>query len=156
MLQDGLDVTGSDPNVSLGQPASPLPRSIAWPLDDLDQQGHDVFGRRQRARGSCSFDFFGSLFLQPSSCSLLKREIDKAAFHLFTCEQLPLGQAKEERLSVFREFVNSLEAEPEGPGGSRPTDRPASGPLDTDAADDRPLDDRLGDDAPDEESGAVG
>ena len=102
MRQDGLDVPGSDPNVSLGQPASPLPRSIAWPLDDLDQQGHDVFGRWQRARGSCSFDFFGSLFVQPSSCRLLKREVDKTAFHLFACEQLPMGQANKERLGVLQ------------------------------------------------------
>jgi bifunctional DNase/RNase len=54
----------------------------------------------------------------------------------------------DEKLSVFREFVNSLEADPPE-GGSRP-----AGPSDTplpddpgprDAADDRPLDDRLGD-----------
>jgi len=55
---------------------------------------------------------------------------------------------EDEKLSVFREFVNSLEGDrPEG--GSRP-----AGPSDTllpddpepgDAEDDRPLDDRLGD-----------
>ena len=36
-------------------------------LDDLDQEGNDVFGRRQTANGLCSFDFFLSLFLQLSS-----------------------------------------------------------------------------------------
>jgi bifunctional DNase/RNase len=48
---------------------------------------------------------------------------------------------EEEKLSVFREFVNSLEGEP-GAGG-RPPETPAD-----DADDDRPLDDRLGDEPP--------
>ena len=45
---------------------------------------------------------------------------------------------EEEKLSVFREFVNSLEADPDAPEGSPPdTTTP-------DDSDDRPLDDRLG------------
>ena len=55
---------------------------------------------------------------------------------------------EDEKLSVFREFVNSLEGEPPE-GGSRPTD-PSDRPRPDDpeagaADDDRPLDDRLGD-----------
>jgi len=47
---------------------------------------------------------------------------------------------EEARLSVFREFVNSLEAEEGGgSGGSR------GGPVEDDGPDERPLDDRLGD-----------
>ncbi len=54
---------------------------------------------------------------------------------------------EEEKLSVFREFVNSLEGEtPEGGAGPEallPDDADVLGPPDED--DDRPLDDRLGD-----------
>ena len=102
MLQDDLDVLASNPNASLDQPASPLPRSIAWPLDDLDQKGNNVFRRRQTANGVRSLDFFLSLILQLSAWCLLKRKIDKAAFHLLTSDQLPLDQANEERLHVFQ------------------------------------------------------
>ena len=51
---------------------------------------------------------------------------------------------EDEKLSVFREFVNSLEGEvpPEGEAPP-PDDADAPGPSDGD--DDRPLDDRLGD-----------
>ena len=45
---------------------------------------------------------------------------------------------EEEKLSVFREFVNSLEADPDAPGGPPPDSRAPDEP------DDRPLDDRLG------------
>ncbi len=52
---------------------------------------------------------------------------------------------QEEKLSVFREFVNSLEGDPEreggGPGGASGT----AGPGDPGDRDERPLDDRLGD-----------
>ena len=54
---------------------------------------------------------------------------------------------EDEKLSVFREFVNSLEGDPPE-GGSRPTgpsDRPAAGRSRSSRDDDRPLDDRLGD-----------
>lgn len=54
---------------------------------------------------------------------------------------------EDEKLSVFREFVNSLEGEtPEGgvgPSALPPDDADVLGPPDDD--DDRPLDDRLGD-----------
>ena len=51
---------------------------------------------------------------------------------------------EEEKLSVFREFVNSLEGESsEGGGEAGP---PPESPADED--DDRPLDDRLGDEPP--------
>jgi bifunctional DNase/RNase len=45
---------------------------------------------------------------------------------------------EEEKLSVFRDFVNSLETDPDVPGGT-PSDEPPP-----DEPDDRPLDDRLG------------
>ena len=52
---------------------------------------------------------------------------------------------QEEKLSVFREFVNSLEGDSEqeggGPGGASGT----AGPGDPGDRDERPLDDRLGD-----------
>lgn len=51
---------------------------------------------------------------------------------------------EEERLSVFRDFVNSLEADPGPPGGEGGTDR---GPL-FQPPDERPLDDRPPDDRP--------
>ena len=54
---------------------------------------------------------------------------------------------EEEKLSVFRDFVNSLEGEqPEGgagPASLLPDDTDVLGPPDDE--DDRPLDDRLGD-----------
>ena len=59
---------------------------------------------------------------------------------------------EEQKLSVFREFVNSLDAEPGeggGPGGNPPRRIP---PEDT-APDDRPLDDRLGGDRPSDHEG---
>ncbi len=59
---------------------------------------------------------------------------------------------EEQKLSVFREFVNSLDVEPGeggGPGGSPPRRIP---PEDT-APDDRPLDDRLGGDRPPDHEG---
>jgi hypothetical protein len=53
---------------------------------------------------------------------------------------------EEEKLSVFREFVNSLEAEPgSGAGGPGPAGGQSPGPPAPDDRDDRPLDDRLGD-----------
>jgi len=52
---------------------------------------------------------------------------------------------EEEKLSVFREFVNSLEGEP-GEGGTAEGPRPDA-PADK-AEDDLPLDDRLGDEPP--------
>ena len=58
---------------------------------------------------------------------------------------------EEEKLSVFRDFVNSLEGErPEGgagPGSLLPDDADVLGPPDDE--DDRPLDDRLGDEPED-------
>ena len=55
---------------------------------------------------------------------------------------------EEEKLSVFREFVNSLEGETgEGGPSSGPPPEPPAGDAD-DADDDRPLDDRLGDEPP--------
>ncbi len=51
---------------------------------------------------------------------------------------------EEERLSVFRDFVNSLETDPGPPGGEGGTDR---GPT-FQPPDERPLDDRLPDDRP--------
>ena len=59
---------------------------------------------------------------------------------------------EEQKLSVFREFVNSLDAEPgegSGPGGNPPR---RNQPDDT-APDDRPLDDRLGRDRPPDHEG---
>ena len=51
---------------------------------------------------------------------------------------------EDEKLSVFREFVNSLEGEnPPGEGTLLPDDADVIGPPDDE--DDRPLDDRLGD-----------
>lgn len=58
---------------------------------------------------------------------------------------------EDEKLSVFREFVNSLEGErPEGSSGPDallPDDSDVLGPPADDDDDDRPLDDRLGDGA---------
>lgn len=55
---------------------------------------------------------------------------------------------EEEKLSVFREFVNSLESDVEQPqseGGSAPGGPPADAPpTEDDDDEDRPLDDRLG------------
>ncbi len=67
---------------------------------------------------------------------------------------------EEEKLSVFREFVNSLESEPEGPGagpGGQGGRSPGATPPD-DLPDETPLDDRLGhgDERPDEDTGAFG
>jgi bifunctional DNase/RNase len=56
---------------------------------------------------------------------------------------------EEERLSVFREFVNSLEpevGEGSGPGGSTFGSGPQGPAPDDRRGDDRPLDDRLGED----------
>jgi len=52
---------------------------------------------------------------------------------------------QEEKLSVFREFVNSLEGDPEREGGSPGGEPGAAGPGDPSDRDERPLDDRLGD-----------
>ena len=51
---------------------------------------------------------------------------------------------EDEKLSVFREFVNSLEGEVP-PGGEAPPPDDADAPGPSDGDDDRPLDDRLGD-----------
>jgi uncharacterized protein len=52
---------------------------------------------------------------------------------------------QEEKLSVFREFVNSLEGEPGREGGAPGGASDAAGPADPGDRDERPLDDRLGD-----------
>jgi bifunctional DNase/RNase len=52
---------------------------------------------------------------------------------------------QEEKLSVFREFVNSLEGDPEREGGGPGGGSGAAGPGDPSDRDERPLDDRLGD-----------
>ena len=59
---------------------------------------------------------------------------------------------EDKKLSVFREFVNSLDSEPgegSGPGGEPPRSSPPSEV----APDDLPLDDRLGDERPPDHEG---
>ncbi len=59
---------------------------------------------------------------------------------------------EEQKLSVFREFVNSLDAEP-GEGGGAGGNPPRRIPPEDTAPDDRPLDDRLGGDRPPDHEG---